>query len=580
MPELPDPSLVPFVVAVTGHRDLRTQDLDALRVEVRSVFQGMRKRMPKTPLVLLTALAEGADQLVTDVALEEKVFVVAALPMPLDIYRSTMSEPAQKKLDEQLALSIVRMTLPLEGRTPEQIRASEDVKASCYESLALFLARQGQALIALWDGKHSNKRGGTYHVVHYVRSGALKGTPEEVESHCGIVYQVVSPRMSGSEPAHKIRTVRLGCEHPRVGAGDGVTSPEEEALAQLTFEQVEANFERFNNEVAEEAKKPTQPLTLLVANPDVPLSPFLKRLQTLYGRADAISVGANKERKKFLTGILFFAVAGTLFYSVQGEMFGESKLLWLTFPLFAIVALLLHRKARSQYVEAKYLDARAFAEALRVQFFWEMAGIEQPVDRYYLMNHRTELDWIRFALKNIWLLHSGLSEDSAAQPNCSAVLEHWVKDQEHWYRVNAVRQSQSVRLREKGSVYSLIFSVGLSVLFPVCIVIATYELRHRSYLWNPGSWLYAGLHVLVAVPALLVAAYRLWIEQVGYEEQSREYRYMGKEFEIKAKKLAEHLNSLDIAQSLLLQLGIEALKENGRWLLLHRERPLEVMSTP
>jgi len=30
----------------------------------------------------------------------------------------------------------------------------------------------------------------------------------------------------------------------------------------------------------------------------------------------------------------------------------------------------------------------------------------------------------------------------------------------------------------------------------------------------------------------------------------------------------------------LLNLGIEALKENGRWLLLHRERPLEVLSSP
>ena len=63
-PELPNPSLIPLLVAATGHRDLRAQDLDALREEVRAVFVGMQNRMPNTPLVLLTGLAEGADQLV------------------------------------------------------------------------------------------------------------------------------------------------------------------------------------------------------------------------------------------------------------------------------------------------------------------------------------------------------------------------------------------------------------------------------------------------------------------------------------------------------------------------------------
>jgi hypothetical protein len=36
-----------------------------------------------------------------------------------------------------------------------------------------------------------------------------------------------------------------------------------------------------------------------------------------------------------------------------------------------------------------------------------------------------------------------------------------------------------------------------------------------------------------------------------------------------------------VAENLLLELGKDAaLSENGRWLLLHRERPMEVLSTP
>ena len=72
----------------------------------------------------------------------------------------------------------------------------------------------------------------------------------------------------------------------------------------------------------------------------------------------------------------------------------------------------------------------------------------------------------------------------------------------------------------------------------------------------------------------------MWIEQAGYEEQSREYRYMEHQFALKAKELEAHLDSPEVAERVLLELGIEALQENGRWLLLHRERPLEVLSTP
>jgi hypothetical protein len=95
-----------------------------------------------------------------------------------------------------------------------------------------------------------------------------------------------------------------------------------------------------------------------------------------------------------------------------------------------------------------------------------------------------------------------------------------------------------------------------------------------------SDWVYQALHVALAVPALLAGAYRLWIEQAGYEEQSRDYRSMEREFSIKARELEKHLDAVAVAQDLLLNLGIEALKENGRWLLLHRERPLEVLSSP
>ncbi len=128
-PQLPNPSLIPFLVAMTGHRDLRPQDLDLLRQEVRAIFSGMRRRMPNTPLILLTGLAEGADQLVAEVALEQNVLLAAAIPMPIDIYREQMTDEARKKFDGLLALSVLQIMMP-PGR-PDRPGASHKRSRPC-----------------------------------------------------------------------------------------------------------------------------------------------------------------------------------------------------------------------------------------------------------------------------------------------------------------------------------------------------------------------------------------------------------------------------------------------------------------
>jgi len=205
------------VIAVTGHRDLRPQDLEALRREAATVLDAIRNQKPGERLLVLSGLAEGADQLAAEVALEQGIALAAVLPMPLDIYRVQMGTEAQQKLDKLLARSEVRIELSLEGRTPEQVQTSEAARAACYETLALFLVRHAKALIALWDGKHSDKLGGTCRVVQYAGIGTLSEGMERVESSCEVVYQVVTPRLSGEGVPEPIRTVAHPCAPHRGG---------------------------------------------------------------------------------------------------------------------------------------------------------------------------------------------------------------------------------------------------------------------------------------------------------------------------------------------------------------------------
>jgi hypothetical protein len=84
---LPDTSgPLPIVIGVTGHRDLRSEDVPALEGIVRRILLEVRTSHPHSPLILLSPLAEGSDRLVAKVALEAGLRLVVPLPLAHDLY--------------------------------------------------------------------------------------------------------------------------------------------------------------------------------------------------------------------------------------------------------------------------------------------------------------------------------------------------------------------------------------------------------------------------------------------------------------------------------------------------------------
>jgi len=61
---------LPLVVAVTGHRDLVAAEKTVLRQKAREFFLELADQFPSRKLRLLSPLAEGADQLVAEVAVD------------------------------------------------------------------------------------------------------------------------------------------------------------------------------------------------------------------------------------------------------------------------------------------------------------------------------------------------------------------------------------------------------------------------------------------------------------------------------------------------------------------------------
>lgn len=153
--------LAPLLIGVTGHRDLRSEDDDALRRQVELLFFRLRAEWEPSassaPIVLLTALAKGADQLVAEIALNKGIPVIAVLPLPLESYEDDFTDPADlhafRKLLQQASALV---TVPSSG---SDVESTLD-RARCYKAAGAYIVRHCAVLVALWDGVEENKPGG------------------------------------------------------------------------------------------------------------------------------------------------------------------------------------------------------------------------------------------------------------------------------------------------------------------------------------------------------------------------------------------------------------------------------------
>src|SRR5450755_2381734 len=110
---LPD---IPLVVGVTSHRNIAASELEPIRQRVRDFFAQLKHDFPELPLVVLSALAEGGDQLVAEEALAAGARLIAPLPMPLQSYAGDFTDAASRAAFSALCQRAEVLQLPRPGR--------------------------------------------------------------------------------------------------------------------------------------------------------------------------------------------------------------------------------------------------------------------------------------------------------------------------------------------------------------------------------------------------------------------------------------------------------------------------------
>lgn len=547
-----------LVVGVTGHRKLRDADLAGLHARIRAGLQQVQSRHPHLPLVLLSSLAEGSDQLVAEVALELGVRVIAPLPLPLELYRGDFDEAGRARL-EALLDRVEAMQLPLlPGATLALVAAPGPERDRQYAQAGIFVSSHCHVLLALWDGEESTRLGGTAQVVRYHLHGSLYGEAErrhEAQTLLGpdqenVVYHLPVARLGDPDLADTQGRWLLAEE------GREVAGPLPPAFARM-FDRQEA----FNVDARKYARQ-------IAAQEPTSAGASACPIWRTFTAADWLARTYQRRVARVLwTTYVLVALMGFTFFTYTHV--ASHDLVIYGFLLLFLVGLGVATLASRRQWQRKYLDYRTLAEGLRVQSYWRRAGIVQPgtpavAHDNFLQKQDVELGWIRNVMRGASLdgMRVPVQADAA---EVDAVIAEWIGrptagGQLAYYSSASLRRGRLHHRAESLGLACIGLGVGLSV------VLAVFARQFDAHL----------KHVLVSAMGFVSIAagvHEAYVHKKADKEMVRQYRFMQRIFG-SAQRLLQGASGLAEKRRILVALGEAALTEHAEWSLMHRERPL------
>jgi hypothetical protein len=566
---------LPLVVGITSHRNLAVGEIAALRARVRELFAQLKRDFPHAPLVVLSPLAAGGDQLVAEEGLQLGAALVAPLPFARERYAEDFADPVSRRQFDALCAQAQVFELPLvAGNTDAAIARHGPARNRQYAEAGMFVARHCHLLLAIWDGKPSDHEGGTAQIVDYFLTGTPPGGTERRRSR--------QPNLYGGGDERLL--CHIACSRNAAGGAPAAPllpgqiiwrSPDMESLPDApmprSFRAVFAHADAFNVDVASYRD------AIAARGFDVDDAPAAAGAETqrrpsspavLYRAADWLAMHFQRRVLLAMRVIYVIAFVMGVAFTVYDNLSQRDDMLFLFLLLFATGAVV-NAIAKRREWHRKYLDYRALAEGLRVQCYWRCAGISVTGSTGFAQDSMTqkqdiELGWVRNAMRC-----AGLADDpSPSAPDAAtvrAVIDDWVGDDAHgelgYYRVRTGQRERAHRLNETIGATCLLAGVCISVLLAVL-----------------GPWLSSDgkneLILVMAVFSIFAAVREAYSFRKADRELIRQYHFMQRVFGNARKELDAAVDTHQ-QREILRALGEVSLAEHVEWAVMHRQRPLE-----
>ena len=569
------PEPVPLVIGVTGHRDLVESEIPGLEKMVRGFLLTMQGRFPDLPLVVMTPLSEGADRLVARIAKDMGIPLMVPLPMPRALYLEDFETEASRNEFRSLCEGAEVYELGVvDGESIETILEPGHARNLQYAQMGVYICAHCHLLLALWDGKPSELVGGTANVIQFHQWDIMPGFTGDntsmrqilADDESDLVYHIACSReRPDGAPAEPLQPLQ---------ADWFTTDADTPRTAELPPQYVEI-FHRtaqFNEDAvrhADDIDEGSWPLLPDDAPPD--LVQATSDIDRMFRIADFLAIHYQTRVTLALRLIYSFAVLMGLAFIAYTDVPNAEFMVYAFLGLFAlgyVISILANRGAWHR----KYLDYRALAEGLRVQFYWAAAGVMgERHSKYahdnFLQKQDVELGWIRNVMRVAG--HGGVDRMTGPPATgLSFAVSEWVGGEPDGPEGQLGYYTRKIDERIRYT--KITANIGMACLWSgMAVTIALAIGSDRM-----GDTVSGTLIVLMGILPLIAAVREAYAQKRAEKELIKQYVFMSRIFRNARRKLDEADDDTRRRQ-ILRALGHASLDEHAEWILIHRDRPLE-----
>jgi hypothetical protein len=560
-----DPARIPIVIGVTGHRDLVKTEVEDIRAEITRLFRFLRDRFPSTPLRVMSSLAEGADRVAAEVALEEGLPVQAVLPMPAVHYRDDFESESSRSEFDTLCQRAEIVQIPMSETEIAAANESADSRAVAYAEAGMFISAHCHILLAIWDGNLSDKVGGTAQIVYFQHYDRLSGIAESVprtslfltDDESDLVYHInCSRRSSPEESATGVRAEWFTAD------ADDPRTAELPDRYELIFERTN----EFNRDIVRWRDRGHRISDSIGAPPDTDTRDSAAVVAGLFRVADTMANHFQRQVSRSVGLIYVLAVLAGLAFLVYSELDGFDPMIFVFLTLL-VTGILVAGVASKREWHRKYLEYRVLAEGLRVQYYWTVAGIHGDGHTKFaydnfLRQRDMELGWIRNVMR-VAGVPGDARKDDVDVPGMAFTVEEWIggpdgRGQLAYYRHKARHRHNANVLTQR-----LTWACLWSGIVAACVL---------AFLAGDSSEAVKDrLIILMGILPLIAGVAEAYTQRKANRELSKQYQFMERVFSNAHRWIAEARNDRE-RREVLLGLGEAALTEHAEWILTHRER--------
>lgn len=543
---------IPITVGVVGHIDVITTESHSQQIS--NLFCELAAQYPNSPVYLFSSVADGADRFVANIFLglkktrpdlKERFELIIPTPFSPDEYRKDFDEASKEEFD-----SLLKEAKSVFCISCEEYRNDRPLQ---YLRAGKFVADSSIILIALWDGE-KGKKGGTADVVRHKIAGDDDDVAESTFEYDGTVFVMPCSRKksAGQIPFSSANGITLSLE----------TVLKDQAIRETLEKIEEINSEKMLK--TEALEKSQSFLFSQVSKLDSHQTTLLK----WYSIFDNLSLRYRKGDIRISIWLFIIGLFLIVSLEIYSNMFLVNIVLGVVM-LFFVIASVIYFISNSQKNHTKYLYNRTLAEALRIQFYWNIAGINKNVSDYFLRIHRKDFTWVKHLLSAIHGIT--YSDKKITGETIQDLTENWVRNQAGFFTSSVNRMTRQLGF------YKMISNGSFIIAFALLVSIFFFSGTYKE------NGLLGLILVIIGTFLGLFALIRGYIQMKGYEQLLNQYELMSVIYRRAESKISETESyglSSDERNSYLKELffviGKEALIENGNWYLIFKEKEPEI----